>query len=1107
MKLFRYLLIFILPLLSLITVSCSDELDFGITGNGEPVDIQVEFSVPSPGEREVLSRAVGEINPQVYDMMVLAFDGSGKLLQRYYFTDISEGITHCVPEYSTDDFASLSLEEGSDSDGGILNMRVPSGKGYLMAVANIDVKSSPILSEIVAVTTRDELLAIQARENHFDSEISTMGGAYNDSYNVTFETFNPSGAITFRSGKLPGRIHFVPSSASVKININGKGPNSKGGVFSLDSYELVNLPRTAPVFYSIGTNASVASTLINTGSIGVFDETGVNSYSFGFNLLEYDRRSSKSIATYGQRAAWSGMNTSGFKVFSNAPDGAPYLVIRGTYSGQSGYVNENGSEISSGNVSAEVAYFIFLGHDSDTDFSDYRTLRNWQYTYNITINGIREITVEVNKKTENRTDAEGDVLVMDNDSSHRFDSHYCQSSFSMTYEEIRELYERELLGFRVVVPAYGVDETMFLKRNNSVSISTNNTNAYINENSAGWGIYNLTTGELQSGSTAYANKRGYMDLNNLACIGADWLKFYRHQTGETDTGWQWLINYADVYKKFNGSNNPYLLSIYRFLWDLAEIAKNQANKGKTFYYTVFAQENYYGNNWNDRMLLNHGTSGTSGSIHWSQFVNVSDRKVMMFPVTKISNDKQSTFSNPRRVFAQRSIRTIYKPEPGYEAWGTESIEEFIQPVTLPTSQKWFKGSDWTSARRTIRIAQENASGKRTMFSECKDAFYTEDQYGRKPAFDNFKSKNWTDYLNYASKYENSLHYRISGNLKLNSNYGLAQQIAACLGRNRDLNGNGKIDATEIRWYVPSIEQLQNLYIGNSGLPTEARIYQKEANEGKWVYKHYISSSRVKGDDTNTVLWAEEGPSTGLLSNSYAYAVHVRCVRDLGTNLNEVSQNWIPFMSNTVGSSVKNAGGYIEIDRLNDNCIRSSLENKDLSGVVTTFSNSNRPAKSFYYANRNINEGATKTFSYTNGNTYIVPDWTSPLLIRIDTENRRSESTPQRQSLCARTFGQGWRTPTISEVGLMFQCGVFPREDNILSRTRYVFWQQNNRGGIDLINNTGNDTSGRDPHSFCEGQFRLRYPWENITLPTDAKAGNITQISGHYGSIRCVKDRF
>lgn len=1124
MKLLRKIKIYTFSILGagLLFTSCADELLMETpVENGAPVDVQVSFSYPVPEEREVLTRA-GDLNPQVYDLAVLAFDYNGNLLTRYFFSDIAEGITECATLYSTDDYGRLSLTEGSDSDGGLINMRVPSGSGYLMAVANINVKSHPILEDVMQVQTRGELLSILAHERHYDSEISTMGGAYMDSYSASMDTYNPEGRVEFKSGKLSGRIHLLPTMASVKVNINSKGSASKGGVFTLDSYELVNLPKQSRVFRMDANDPTNNENRLNTGQISVFDETLVNGatqYHFGFNMLEYIGRSENAVATYGQRAAWDSSEASSptEKKFTNAPDGAPYLLIRGTYYGNSNYVDENGNQ-QSGNVSADVIYYVFLGHDSDKDFSDYRTLRNWEYTYNITVNGINEITVEVNKKEENRTDAEGDVLVMDTDSSHRFDSHFCQTSFSMTWDQIRNLYVNGRLGFRVVAPAYNVDATMFLERNSNSFNST--ANAYNNQNSQGWGIYN-DNGDLQSGSTQYWKKKGYMDLYNLACVAADWLKFYEHSEAQAaeevpehmsdKNQWKWVINYSNVYKSVNKDNNPKLLSIYRFLWRLAVIAKDTANKGKTYYFTVFAHENYYDNNWNDRMVMSHGTNGKSGNVNWSQFVNVSDRKVMLFPVTKVSDDGNSKYANPERVFAQRSIRTIYKPEAGYKAWGTESVEEFIQhPSTIPD---WFKGQDWTAARRTIRIAQVNSSGTRSMFSEAKNTWFTTDEYGRVPAFNNLKGKSWDTYLNYNSKYENSLHYRISGDLRLNGHKGLDQQLVACLGRNRDLNGNGKIDAEEIRWYVPSIEQLQNLYIGNSGLPTEARIYQKEANEGKWVYKHYLSASRADGDATNTVLWAEEGPSTGLMGSSYAYAVHVRCVRDLGTDLSTAKDDvdWAPFMTHVKGGGIPNAGGYIEINKLNDNCVRYSLENKDLSGIVTTFANNTRPAAAFYYANRLINQGRTKDFTYKNDNgtitTHHVPDWTDPNIVQINDENKKSESTPQRQSLCAKTFGQGWRTPTISEVGLMFQCGVFTREDNILSRTRYVFWQETNRGGIDLITNKGNDTGGRDPHSFCEGQFRLRYPWVNIKVPTEKESNNVTQISGHYGSILCVKDKF
>ncbi len=47
---------------------------------------------------------------------------------------------------------------------------------------------------------------------------------------------------------------------------------------------------------------------------------------------------------------------------------------------------------------------------------------------------------------------------------------------------------------------------------------------------------------------------------------------------------------------------------------------------------------------------------------------------------------------------------------------------------------------------------------------------------------------------------------------------------SCLTRNRDENGNGIIDAKEIKWYVASINQLASLYIGDQGLHSDAVLY-------------------------------------------------------------------------------------------------------------------------------------------------------------------------------------------------------------------------------------------------------------------------------------------
>ncbi|MDE5887234.1 MAG: hypothetical protein K2H46_06575 [Muribaculaceae bacterium] len=1075
-------------------------------GNGDIVEMSVGVSLPEAGDKEVLTRSIdGKLPLQIYDLMVFAFDAKGEIAQRYFFSNLKEGVNECDAEWSSDPTARLQADETA-SHISLLNLRVPSGKGYLMAVANVEILSTTLLAQLRNITTRNELLALQTPYLHYDSNASILSGGYMESATASIDSFNPSGEVVFRSGSLNGKIHLVSTAAAIRFNINGKGSGSKGGAFTLESYEFVNLPAATPLISQIGTKEEYVRP-VTTGEIEVFEETGVNNYTFSYEQLEYLGKS-EGIEDYLRRADWDqkASESSRYKVFTKAPSTAPYVILRGKYSGKSAYVDENGNN-KEGNVEARVVYYIFLGHDSKTDPNDFSTRRNWEYVYNISINGINDITVEVNRKDNTvRQDAEGDVIVMDSDASHRFDAHYCQVEFSMTMKEIRELYNNQLLGFRVIVPAYGIDEELMLRWTGSGYADDNGT----------LGVYDATTGDpVAATSENYYLKKGNMDMNNLACVAADWLRFYQHGSDKKSTideiSEPVKVNYSDKLKKVNSNNKPYMLTIYRFLRQLVNLAKSDRLDSESIIFTVFVQENYYGNNWNDRMVMNQGRSGTSGNVHWSQFVNKDDRKVLLFPTTQHSSDGASSYSNPRRVFSQRSIRTVYKPmeKTGYKAWGTESVEEFFLP-TASSKPSWYKGDNWASARKMLRIAEVGSDDKRSAFkTHLKSMSYTSDDYARAASFNTLKGKQWTTYLNYNSKYLNNSEYRISGNVRIKTTGDYTTQedmISACLGRNRDLDGDGVIDAKEIRWYVPGIRQLQALYVGNAGLPTEARLYQKEANEGKWVYKHYLSATRHEGDDTNAVLWAEEGPSTGQAHSSYAYGVHVRCVRDLGTNLSDAYGEWgSSFEVHKVNSG--HSAGYININLLNDNCVRDALENKDLSGVVTTFSNSNRPARSFYYANKLINVGPTKTFSYSNGKTYVLPDWTSPSLISVDSENRKSETNPQKRSLCAENFGQGWRTPTISEIAIMYWAGLFERETNILSRTRYVFWNNPDKYGTDLFTGKWNDKGGRDPHSFSEGEFRLRYPWKNLTLPTAKDPGNITQITGHYGGILCVKDKF
>ena len=117
----------------------------------------------------------------------------------------------------------------------------------------------------------------------------------------------------------------------------------------------------------------------------------------------------------------------------------------------------------------------------------------------------------------------------------------------------------------------------------------------------------------------------------------------------------------------------------------------------------------------------------------------------------------------------------------------------------------------------------------------------------------------------------------------------------CMARNRDNNGNGKIDPDELRWYTASIRQLIGLYVGNGVIDHHSRLYYRSASEqtnsapNVWR-QHVISSTNLEGQPT--VVWGEEGISTGNIDGSIKWGstyegakdfnkFSVRCVRNLG----------------------------------------------------------------------------------------------------------------------------------------------------------------------------------------------------------------------------------
>lgn len=54
-------------------------------------------------------------------------------------------------------------------------------------------------------------------------------------------------------------------------------------------------------------------------------------------------------------------------------------------------------------------------------------------------------------------------------------------------------------------------------------------------------------------------------------------------------------------------------------------------------------------------------------------------------------------------------------------------------------------------------------------------------------------------------------------------------VKACMSRNRDLNGDGKITQDEVKWYVPTIEQYAGLWIGEEVIHTDSKLFNRSTS--------------------------------------------------------------------------------------------------------------------------------------------------------------------------------------------------------------------------------------------------------------------------------------
>ena len=323
----------------------------------------------------------------------------------------------------------------------------------------------------------------------------------------------------------------------------------------------------------------------------------------------------------------------------------------------------------------------------------------------------------------------------------------------------------------------------------------------------------------------------------------------------------------------------------RDIQQLLVYLKQLKNEGKTgtVAVTVFVDENLY---------FNHPLTGEAGEDNrslWKLTADKDDRQLHLIVASAdYSQDGNSSSIQAQYSFKQRTIRTIFNvdKEDLETAWGLESTMETGRLSTGDVS----KGSDTRN--------------------------------GRANCLKWLEGKKWTEIIetsvNLTSEYALKYSYR-------NAAY-------ACMLRNRDLDGDNIIDANEVRWYLASIDQLTDIYLGEYALDEQSRLYPSNAadrdNKIRW---HYTSSS-AKSNNVSWILWAEEGASRGGSDGSiddngnkntvFSY----RCVRNLGLPLDKPDA--LP--DDLVSVTKETDGNYlIDVTNMSVKARRTNLEVKTL----------------------------------------------------------------------------------------------------------------------------------------------------------------------------------
>lgn len=1102
---FASIIFIILAEICLVSSCVRESVEPENIGEGEAV---VTLAFGTTPMDVVLTRAGHslETESRVFNIHLFVFDEHGNKVASHFFSDgfKQENESADLPVK----WWNGSYKSDSKSFTGKMRLAVPSGNGMkLYLYTNLDSDMVRVSEELLSHSIQNEgdLIKFQCYLNQnivSRNILFPMTGVLKD------VTISPDGSMTV--GGQPAVINLERIDAKIKFDFRTGGRTDEHGQtiksFQALQWRVFNVPRTAFAIKRDGDDSTVpaetpvseydkhAKNFFDTEYVNFEtfnNETGEQSFTFYMLENRQDPKNPAGIKGYQDRSRQTknadGTNQSvhvsyvvdgkpyerDMRVFANANDFSTYVMVKGKVTMD--LKNDDAGQV----LSADVTYLIHLGdwgatidpagpgdkNDKYSNYDNFKVLRNTSYTYTVTVNSVNNIRVEVETSggavsdvVENQPGATGFVTIAREEIA-LCDAHY--ESKTLTFHLANFFDGGVLLDANGMVQ--NADKCVIDKLTWEVNTPFSTGGPRIVDGidiTSGldyrWVHFRLNKKD-DAGNYYSDKRRKFLDPDKYPF---EYSSSLRSGTVERSNGGNQEGDGTDGLSGYHNDGVFDIVALVKYMKDqvnkyLVDPATSDFDQGTDgeghlnpkISVTVFVNEYYY---------EAHPLTGAKSTTLWKKFVNQPDRSVHILCNSDISKDLESRATGSVVTIQQHAIQCIYNTDEHFTslhtAWGVEYTDEFSD-VSSPNGI-----FTYNTSQTDYSCSGNNTSNNNGLLNSLFE-WGLADGTSASPTFNT--TQEWKKYMNF--EVDNSVP-------QMNDDHKALRYF--CMARNRDNNGDGKIDASEMRWYLASINQLIGMYVGDGLLSQNSRLYNRTASQrasddvNVWR-QHVISSTRHSNEPE--LIWAEEGIATGDISGSRRWGStngdmktwSIRCVRNLGLELPD-------------GPSAE------DLKKEPENIVTVEGDGRSESPYVVTCTNLNANALR-YYTSRDLGYASNESEQNRLYKKFEVSPKSTSVSGAFDVLNNRI--TDKGSSVAAGYCPEGYRIPNQLELAMMkFYCNAV--SSGSFSRT---YWSMG-KVPKDLGIKPDYGPSGKD------GKNKLGF----VHVDNIALEGNISKA-------RCVRD--